>query len=405
MVWVNSDLPALKNGRPSAMDHKYELRLFDEPLLSFAMTSGPFEALDVSHISVESDKAERLPMDLLPAENIHPDALGDWLRRRVIPKNRTFVEEILRSLHLSADDPKGIIDVCKGLSLNDSYWVVPQGFDGTFAEYNLYENRFSEILSLVAYTGVPHGDAVFTTSPELTTDGMLPKAWRLIDGDGIYLYKGGTAGASNTGKEPYSEYYACQIAGHMGIDAVHYDLEHWKGILAAKCKLFTDIHTAYVPIYRIVKNGGLAAVVRYYDRQGQAFSDSIRDMLVFDALIYNEDRHFNNFGILRDNRSGKVVAPAPVFDNGNALFHFAAKDSYADLDKYALTRSPHPACGVKFESICASAMTPRQAAMLRKMLGFTFTRHPKINLPEDHLDAMERHIQKRASQLLVGCVI
>ncbi|MDR1158408.1 MAG: XRE family transcriptional regulator [Oscillospiraceae bacterium] len=382
------------------MDNKYELRLFDESLLLFEMTSGAFEALDVSHISVVPKKAELLPMDLLPAEQINPDTLGDWLRRRVIPKNRAFVEEILQSLGLSADNPKGIIDVCKGLSLNDSYWVVPQGFDGTFADCNLYENRFSEMLSLVAYTGAPHGDVVFTTSPELTTDGMLPKAWRFIDRDGIYLYKGGTSGASNTGKEPYSEYYACQIAEHMGIHAVHYDLENWKEILASKCKLFTDIDTAYVPIYRIVKNSSLAAVVRYYDRQGQTFADSIRDMLVFDALIYNEDRHFNNFGVLRDNHSGKVIAPAPVFDNGNALFNFASKDSYADLDKYALTRSPHPACGAKFESICASAMTPRQAAMLRKMLGFTFARHPKINLPEDNLSAIERHMQKRASQLL-----
>ena len=59
----------------------------------------------------------------------------------------------------SIDDTKGIIDVCKGLSLNDSYWVVPQGFTGTFAQYNLYENRFSEILSLVAYTGIGQSDA------------------------------------------------------------------------------------------------------------------------------------------------------------------------------------------------------------------------------------------------------
>jgi hypothetical protein len=25
---------------------------------------------------------------------------------------------------------KGIIDVCKGLSLNDSFWIVPKGFAG-----------------------------------------------------------------------------------------------------------------------------------------------------------------------------------------------------------------------------------------------------------------------------------
>ena len=75
-------------------------------------------------------------------------------------------------------DFRGIIDVCKGLSLNDSFWVTPSDFTGSFADYNLYENPFSEVLSIVAYTGYGSSDKAFTTSPELTTDGMLPKAWR-----------------------------------------------------------------------------------------------------------------------------------------------------------------------------------------------------------------------------------
>ena len=131
------------------------------------------------------------------------------------------------------NDTKGIIDVCKGLSLNDSYWVVPEGFEGTFAQYNLYENRFSEMLALVAYTGAGQSRQAFTTSPELTTGGMLPKAWRVVEQDGIYLYKGGTTGASNAGREPYCEYYASQIAQTMRLNAVHYDLENWKGITAS----------------------------------------------------------------------------------------------------------------------------------------------------------------------------
>ena len=135
-----------------------------------------------------------------------------WLERRVIPKNRAFVDEILKTLGLGHNDTKGIIDVCKGLSLNDSYWVVPEGFEGKFFQYNLYENRFSEILALVAYTGAGGSRQAFTTSPELTTGGMLPKAWRYVDHDGIYLYKGGTTGASNAGREPYCEYYASQLS-------------------------------------------------------------------------------------------------------------------------------------------------------------------------------------------------
>ena len=45
-----------------------------------------------------------------------------------IPKNRAFEDEILKTVGLSHNDTKRIIDVCKGLSLNDSYWVVPADF-------------------------------------------------------------------------------------------------------------------------------------------------------------------------------------------------------------------------------------------------------------------------------------
>ena len=228
---------------------------------------------------------------------------------------------------------------------------------------------------------------------------MLPKAWRYIEGEGIYLYKGGTSGFANTGKEPYSEYYASQVAETMGLNAIHYDLENWKGILASKCKLFTDIDTSYIPIGRIVRTGGLDAVVKYYDKHGGNYSDSIRDMLVFDALIYNEDRHFGNFGLLRDNHTGEITAPAPIFDNGISLFSYAMPDDYADLDKYAKTRAPVYG-GVSFENICQTLITSRQTEQLRKMLNFTFVRHPKLNLPEEHLAAIEKHLRKRASQLI-----
>jgi hypothetical protein len=362
-------------------------------MIEFDLTVGALGGYSVKLKKV-TERRELLPLDL----ELTDTGILPWLERRVIPKNRAFVEEILQTLGLSYGDTMGIINVCKGLSLNDSYWVTPQGFDGKYADYNLYENRFSEILSLVAYTGVTQGGAVFTTSPELTTSGMLPKAWRYIEGDGIYLYKGGTSGAANTGNEPYSEYYSSQIAEAMELDAVHYDLENWKGILASKCKLFTDIDTAYVPIGRMIKSGGLDAVMRYYDEHGGEFADKIRDMLVFDAIIYNTDRHFGNFGVLRNNRTGRIISPAPLFDHGMSLFNFAMEDDINNLKEYAKTRPP--AIGTTFEDICANVMGKRQTAQLRKLIGFKFKRNPIVNLPEKRLTAIEHHIQRRITQLI-----
>ena len=376
------------------MHDKYELRLYDETLVSFSLSVGPLGGYEAGISHVKGNK-ELFPLDL----ELTSDGIVKWLERRIIPKNRAFVEEILHSFGLSLRNTKGIIDICKGLSLNDSYWIVPEGFNGKFAKYNLYENRFSEILSLVAYTGVTQSDAAFSTSPELTTNGMLPKAWRFIDDEGIFLYKGGTVGAANTGKEPYSEFYASQIAEVMSLNSVYYDLENWKGIRASKCELFTDIDTAFIPIGRIVKTGGLNAVVNHYDNLGTTFTDAIRDMLIFDALVYNEDRHFGNFGLLRNNKTGEITAPAPIFDNGVSLFNNAMPDDYKDLDSYAKTRFPVYA-GTTFESISKELITGRQTEKLRKVLDFSFKRHPKLNLPEEHLTAIEKHIRNRASLLV-----
>ena len=343
------------------MSDTYSLRLYNTELMRFSLEKRGLDGLIASIISVQEEYAPLMPLDLERTS----EGIIRWLSKRVIPKNRTFVDQILKTLHLSHNDTKGIIDVCKGLSLNDSYWVVPEGFEGTFEAYNLYENRFSEILALVAYTGAGQSHEAFTTSPELTTSGMLPKAWRLIEGDGIYLYKGGTRGASNSGREPYCEAYA------------------------------------FIPIGRIVRTGGIQACLDYYDALGREFGEQLRSMLVFDALIYNEDRHFGNFGLLRDNHTGQIIAPAPIFDNGLSLMALAGKDdldSFSHFEAYAKMRTnPYQ---VSYEDICYAVMGPVQKAQLRRMIGFQFHHYPAGMVTEVHLDYLEKLLESRVQNLL-----
>lgn len=391
---LGKDIDLLLEERQPEMSNVYHLKLYDEILLTFSLEEKGLEGLTAEIQYINEDKKSLFPVNL----TVTNEGVVRWLAKRVIPKNRAFVDEILKGFGLSVNDTKGIIDICLGLSLIDSYWVTPIEFIGTFAEYNLFENPFSEALSLVAYTGVGSADKAFSTSPEFTTNGMLRKAWRHIDGDGIYLYKGGTEGAANTGKEPYSEYYACQIAKSMGLKCVTYDLENWKGILASKCALFTDIDTSFVPIGDLMKNSTLRAALDCYESLGKEYYDDVCSMLVFDAVIYNEDRHFGNFGLLRDNHTGEFVGTAPIFDNGLSLFNFAMPDDLDDLDTYAKTRStPYR---ISFEDVCRAIMGSKQKTQLRRLLNFTFTRHPSINLSEERLQAIENHTQKRVRELL-----
>ena len=392
---LGKDLNILLEERSQTMaDNLYSLRLYDDDLITFSFEEQGLEGLQANILYADTENNHLFPLDL----ELTNEGIVKWLERRVIPKNRQFVDEILKTLGLSVNNTKGIIDVCMGLSLNDSYWVVPAGFEGKFADYNLYENRFSEALSLVAYTGIGGSHEAFSTSPELTTNGMLRKAWRLIEGDGIYLYKGGTEGAANTGNEPYSEYYACQIAQTMGLSCVAYDLENWKGILASKCRLFTDINISFVPISRILKKTTLKSCLDYYKTFDDDFYEQLCSMLVFDALIYNEDRHFGNFGLLRDNHTGDILGPAPIFDNGLSLFNYAMPDDLKHLREYAKTRSnPYR---ISYEEVCKEVMGAKQKAQLRRMVGFRFRRHSSFNLPEERLAAIEKQLGERTRELL-----
>lgn len=372
----------------------FYLKHYNKTLLQFSIIE---DNLDGQMVAIEVMPAVE-DMDMLPTGvKAIPESLMKWLRSRIIPKNREYVDAFLSKNGLSHNDIKGILQVCKGLSLNDSYWIVEDPKE-KFEDYNLYEHDFLKVLSLIAYTGYGSSRAKgFTSSPEFTTTGMLRKGWRRLGGR-ILLYKGGTSGAANTGNEPYSEYYASQIADRMGLDHVKYGLAKWKGSVCSTCELFTDIDHSYVPIFRFVENYSLRTVSAYIQGLGSEYYDAYVDMLVFDALIYNEDRHFGNFGLIVDNKTNEPCAFAPLFDHGLSLFNYAMPDELEHLETYAKTRSS--SYGVPFENIVREFITSRQKEQLRKMIDFKFEKHSNYNLPAKRLKAIEQQLQLRVSELL-----
>ena len=375
----------------------YILKHFDTPLIRFHASEDTSDP-EITILWINEANRGLLPMDLGdPTE----DHISKWLQRRTIPKNRAFVRTFLAKCGLSANRPMSIISVSKGLSLNDSYWVVGEDFEGSFDQYNLYDNRFSQILAYIAFTG--YGSSIrssLMSSPEFTTNGMLPKCWRRIAGK-IVLYKGGTSGASNAGNEPYSEFYASQVAQAMGINAISYGLAKWKGILCSTCELFTSRETAYIPVGRVVTKGGMKAVAEYYHSLGPDFEKALRDMLVFDAVVCNTDRHFGNFGLLINSNTNQVSGPAPLFDHGNSLFNYAGKEFMKDeaaLDAYIKTLQP---CVYDdFIGTAASYMNDENRGQLRHLLTFKFKKHSRYNLSDHELSLIEGQIRKRAALLL-----
>lgn len=372
----------------------YELKHFDSTIIKFSLEHEPLKGAVCKVVWADDSKKSLYPIGV----EANDTSVLSWLKSRTVPKNRGYVESLLASMNLAENDLIGVLNVCKGLSLNDSYWVVEEGFDGKFEDYNLYDHKFLTALSLIAYTGYGSVKAKgFTSSPEFTTNGMLRKGWRRLN-DVIYLYKGGTEGAANFGNEPYSEYYAAELAKAMGLNHIDYSLASWKKSVCSVCEIFTSKDVSYVPIWKFGEFPTIVDVADYLKTLGEDYYNDFVDMMIFDALIYNTDRHQGNFGLLVDSHTNKPISLAPIFDNGLGLFPYAMANDLKNISEYAKTRDS--AFGVSFDEIAKEYITDRQKAQLRKVLDFKFTSDKTYHLPAKRVKVIEKFIRERASELL-----
>ena len=378
----------------------FYFKYFDETLFRFELQTqmNDDNVCKIDAESIDREMVKRfLPLDF--CGELSEERLVKWLKHRTIPANRYYVKNFLSRLGLAENDICGIISVSYGLSLNDCYWLCPETENRTFAQLNLYDNRFSTVLGAIAFTG--YGSYLktgFRSSPEFTTNGMLAKAWRRLDGK-ILLYKSGTVGAANTGLEPYSEFYAYQVAKAMNINAIPYGLSKWKGRLCSTCELFTSKDLSFVPAGNIIKFKDINTLVDYYQQQlGDEFFNSLIDMFVFDAIILNQDRHLGNFGFMIDNHTNKIAAPAPIFDNGLSLFCYAMDDDIKNYKKFAKTI--RPALYPDFMKLASQILTHRQRTMLQRLTTFHFKKHPRYNLPDSRLEFLSMWVREQAKALL-----
>lgn len=374
----------------------YVLKLFDTELLKFELVENIADPV-VKILWIDDEKRRLLPLGM----EISNRGLASWLKHRSIPKNRAYVNIFLAKCGLNPNRPMDVISVCKGLSLNDSYWITDDSYDGTFEQNNLYDNNFSQVLAWIAFTGYGSNiRSTFASSPEFTTNGMLPKCWRRVDGR-VYLYKGATTGASNMGNEPYSEMYAYMLAQTMGFFAIPYKTVKWKGKLCSVCELFTSKEISYVPVGRLVKEGGMRAVREYYSSLGIEFISALNEMIVFDALICNTDRHYGNFGVLVDSHTNKIVAPAPLFDHGNSLFNLAGEENWANknvLQEYVKTLFP---CVYEdFITEAKAVMDEHIREKVRKILTVEVKKSGRYNYSDKKLKLMSEIVRERAKILL-----
>jgi hypothetical protein len=250
--------------------------------------------------------------------------LSQWFKGRGIPSWRDKLDLLLHRLNISTQNE--LLDKAFGLSLTDQYWLKPYNLDINYEDVNFFDNDFEygEFMSasLSKNSNVITNEESLKT-PNNTTDGMLKKAW-IIENGTRYLIKGGY---KNEILQPFNEVLASEICRRLGFNHVPYTIDIYKDMVVSKCPCFINKDSEFITAYQI-KNG----MKKHDDKQdyedyikvleNNGIKDArikLENMYILDFLIMNEDRHLNNFGIIRDVNTLKWLDVAPIFDNGQSL--------------------------------------------------------------------------------------
>lgn len=324
--------------------------------------------------------------------------LKSWLQHRFAPRHRANIDVLLGALHLR--DLKSLVEFTRASSLTDTLWINCND-RYKWDKVNLFENEFDEAIAQVAFSGKVQGKLGSQISPEFTTDGAFPKCW-IRDTDGIYLMKQGTGNfASNSGLEPYSEQYCSEVLSWMGYEHVEYTAVSFQGVLVSKCRLLTSQERMMVPLGYCLTKCDLAGVIEFCEEHD--ILEALYEILMFDYLVTNNDRHLNNIGVLMDVNNFEVLGLAPIFDNGAGLLPYAVKpdlESYESSIIYASAKGPRFYRSFFEGASLALDRLPKEP--IEGLLEFKFRRDYELQLPEWRVIALEQYVQGQARSLLEG---
>lgn len=248
-------------------------------------------------------------------------ALNSWWTDRSIPTSRSGIREALETLNISS--PKMLLARCYGLSLSDQYWIKPSGCGLSWEDINFFDNAFSDDIGDVLFGHPPKGLHLDLRSPDNTSDGCLKKRWKIINGKRC-LIKGGS---NPFRQQPFNEAIATGIMERLNIPHIPYTVIWDDGSPYSVCEDFVTSDTDLVSAWRIMqikKKENNTSVYQHFIHCCNTLGapdirQALDQMLVLDYLIANEDRHLNNFGLLRNAETLEWIGYAPIYDSGSSL--------------------------------------------------------------------------------------
>ena len=181
---------------------------------------------------------------------------------------------------------------------------------------------------------------------------------------------------------------------------VEYDLRIVDGELVSDCSLFTSKETAYVSASKILQIKKLDASQLYGYLDSIGFLESYNDILFFDCVICNPDRHYGNFGILTDTNAYSPISMAPIFDNGMSLgFNWTTKSRMSIIE---MANEPGPCLQPDFGFIDTgkALLNEQRRAAIERLRNWEIPKHPMYNFPAEKYEAMNDLLQHQIKKIL-----
>ncbi len=368
----------------------YYLMNKDNVVLTFHPERRSGLSVDVTFVS---DKQEgKLPYGF--------DSITAWIESRKAYKHNPYLKRVMERLKCA--DNEGFIRLTHAAGINDSFWIKRDDEDITWKDVSLFQNPFSEIISRLAFDekGLYIGNGSLT-SPELTCEGSFRKCFMKEQragefGSDIFLYKWG--GEKGAGIEPYCEILASEIARIITPSSVRYELCTLHGVPSSKCNIFTNENVGYASFAKLHNRRSYTYqdAVDFFERNGceQAF----RELLVVDALCFNQDRHSGNYGMVYNNDDMTIIGMSPVFDINLSMFPYIKLEEFENIGDKLYEYAPK--LGSDFTRLGQLAMNDILRERLKDMKDFSFTFRGDDRFSEQRVKLVEEIVRKQAAAIL-----
>ena len=234
-----------------------------------------------------------------------------FLSKRVIDSSRSNAKLLKKALGIQEKDDEKIALYAYGASIGDDYWFRPRHSKLKYADICFDNDIYAELSLTGKMILLPSG---IHLTPELSTRGAQEKGWKR-KGKHWVLYK------KESDEQIFSELLSCQLARALGIPTAEY---HYEEPYIASTNFAEGVNFEPIVSY-LGEDEEYEYVYRSLLPLGKGIADQYLNLMRFDALVYNVDRHNENYGLLRDKDSGEVLSLAPNFDNNLCLLGYQGK--------------------------------------------------------------------------------